>query len=227
LYAESRSNRNDKKMKRIRSWFGEHPWVCAAFLLGIGLGLLIALPILPFKLPDSSAQLISAFLGAAIAVTGAMWVTSHKERKFRSELRLAIHSVYISYKFALFERLDKLKASERQTQPLSSGDTEILESAKRMSEITKKSIEDLRPAFQSTPMDFIIYRQLIGAMDGIIRYFDVEAERQETRVKRVSQERQTEFNRPNLPKVKPSPFSQEELHEAVKNADSVIDTVGK
>lgn len=214
-------------MNRLRAWLGEHPWVGTAFLAGIGLGLLIALPILPFKLPASSAQLIGAFLGAAIAVTGAMWISSHKEKKFRFELRLATKSVYETYKVTLFEGLEKLHAREGQTKPLGRDDIELLESAKRMSEVTKQSIEDLRPAFQSTPMDFIIYRQLIGAMDRIIRYFDAEFDRQKAREKREAQERQAHLNNPDMPKATPQPFSQKELNEGFEDADSVIGTVGK
>lgn len=56
-------------------------------LLGIGIGILLANPLLGFKLDSNAAALIGAALGAAITVLGAFVVTGATEIKTRRALK--------------------------------------------------------------------------------------------------------------------------------------------
>jgi hypothetical protein len=69
------------KLAAVFDWLHAHPWVIVAFCGGALAGVLICLPVIPWELPDSSANVIGAALGALIAVWGAAWVSLRKERE--------------------------------------------------------------------------------------------------------------------------------------------------
>jgi hypothetical protein len=81
-----------KSIRRFADWLRDYPWVATAFFAGAILGLLICLPLLPYELPESSANVIGAALGAVFAVWGAAWVADLKERKHQQYLVRAIES---------------------------------------------------------------------------------------------------------------------------------------
>lgn len=62
------------------------PSTWLAFLAGVGAGLLLRLPIWPYDLPESSAQLIGSCLGAAIAIIGAWWVADRQTQRRVADL---------------------------------------------------------------------------------------------------------------------------------------------
>jgi hypothetical protein len=211
----------------MQQWIYHHPWAITGFMLGIGIGILICLPLLPYTLPDSSAQLIGSFLGAGIAVTGAIWITTNKERQFRADLRLAAIVIYEPFMNSLAERMAGLFLLDGQTTPLDQIAMESMEFGRNLSKVTRPSFEDLRPAFASTPNDIIIHRLLLGAMDRFIAFFDAEVERDESRSIRHQQYRQSVLNRHDLLKTSPQPVKMQGLLEAIDNAKSVMDTVGR
>lgn len=214
-------------LTRLQHRIYEHPWAATALLLGIGIGIVVSQPIFPYTLPDSSAQLIGSFLGAAIAVTGAIWAASIKDRKFRADLRLATVVVYEPFINALSERMAGVVLLNGQTTPLDDISVEAIRSSKRMSEVTRSSLEDLRPAFSQTPNDYIVYRHLIGAMDRFVSAFDAELSRDESRRLRQAQDRQSHFNHPSLPRTIPEAVDTSDFEKAIRNAKSVMDTVGR
>lgn len=65
----------------MKEWLRDHPWVMTAFAIGALFGVLLCLPLLPYELPESAANVIGAALGAIFAVWGAAWITDAKERK--------------------------------------------------------------------------------------------------------------------------------------------------
>lgn len=211
----------------MQQWIYHHPWAITGLLLGIGIGILFCLPLLPYTLPDSSAQLIGSFLGAGIAVTGAIWVATSKERRFRADLRLAAIVIYEPFMNSLAERMADILPLNDQIAPLDAPSLEALQFGRNLSVVTHSSFEDLRPAFASTPNDIIIYRHLIGAMDRFISFFDAEMERDKSRSIRQSQEKQSIFNRPDIPKTIPQPVNMQGLMAAIDNAKAVMDTVGR
>ena len=212
---------------RIHHWNQEHPWALTGFFLGIGVGIILCLPLLPFTLPDSAAQLIGSFLGAAIAVTGAIWVTTSKERKFRADLRLAAIVIHEPFIQSLAERMARIVLLDGQTTPLDQSAIESLAYGKNLATVTRSSFEDLRTAFSSTPNDIIIHRHLLGAMDRFVAFFDAELKRDQSRRMRESQEGQSIFNRPDMPKATPEPVNVGGLLSAIDNSKAVMDTVGR
>lgn len=212
---------------RMQQWGHDHPWATTGFFLGIGFGILLCQPLLPSPLPDSSAQLIGSFLGAAIAVTGAIWVTTIKDRRFRTDLRLAAIVIYEPFLNSLAERMTGIIAIDGQTAPLDQAAADSLAFGKKLSGVTRASFEDLRPAFASTPNDIIVHRHLLGAMDRFNAFFDAEFERDRSRIQRQQEDRQAAFNRPDMTKTVPQPVNVHDLKEAIEYSEAVMDTVGK
>ena len=212
---------------RVSHWSHGHPWALTGFFLGVGVGVIFCLPLLPFTIPDSAAQLIGSFLGAAIAVSGAIWVTTIKERKFRSDLRLAAIVIHEPFIDSLAERMADIVLLNGQTAPLDQSAIESLEFGKNLATVTRSSFDDLRPAFSSTPNDIIVHRHLLGAMDRFIAFFDAELKRDQSRRMRRDQERQSIFNRPDMPRTTPAPVDAGALLAAIDNSKAVMDTVGR
>lgn len=67
--------------KGASEWLHFHSHLFTAFLIGVAVGVVFGLPLLPYKLPDTAAQILGAGLGAGIAVGGVSWVTNAKERQ--------------------------------------------------------------------------------------------------------------------------------------------------
>lgn len=215
------------RLTRIYHWGYEHPWALTGFFLGVGVGIIFCLPLVPFTLPDSAAQVIGSFLGAAIAVTGAMWVTTIKERRFRADLRLAAIVIHEPFLNSLAERMAGIVPLNGQITPLDQAATESLAFGRNLARVTRSSFEDLRPAFASTPNDIIVHRHLLGAMDRFIAFFDAELERDNSRRARQAEEGQSIFNRPDMPRTTPQPVDITGLSSAIDNLKSVMDTVGR
>jgi len=68
-------------MARTLDWIREHAWVGAVFCLGILFGLLICMPLVPWQLPESTANILGAALGSVVAVWGAAWMADRKDRR--------------------------------------------------------------------------------------------------------------------------------------------------
>lgn len=75
---------------RLTRWFRAHPWILTAFFCGAVLGLVLRMPVIPYQLPESTANILGAALGALAAVWGAAWIADHKERDQRDKAVRAI-----------------------------------------------------------------------------------------------------------------------------------------
>lgn len=84
-------------MGKMLGWVHDHPWVVVSFLSGTFVGALIALPLVPYSLPDSTANLIGAALGAGIAVWGAAWVSAAHARKAQTTALEVIKRISQTY----------------------------------------------------------------------------------------------------------------------------------
>lgn len=67
--------------------------------------MVLCLPLIPYKLPESSAQLLGSALGAFIAVTGAAWLARGSDRKRARTLatRTALAIEVVASQCLLFE----------------------------------------------------------------------------------------------------------------------------
>jgi len=217
---------NTSRFTRMQRWCHDYPWAITGFFLGIGVGILICLPLVPYVIPDSSAVLIGSFLGAGVAVTGALWVTTIKERRFRSDLRLAAMVIYEPFITAIEECMSTIVALAGQTVPLDITAKNALVRGKHLSEVTRASFENLRPAFATTPNDIIVHSHLLGAMDCFIAFIDAETQRDISRSQQQQEVRQAALNNPNVRRTVPQPADINGLQEAIQNAESVMNTVG-
>jgi hypothetical protein len=217
---------NKSRFARMLQWCHDYPWAITGFFLGVGVGILTCLPLVPYVLPDSSAVLIGSFLGAGVAVTGAIWVTTIKERRFRADLRLAAIVIYKPFIFSIEECMSAIVALAGQTEPLDITAKNALVRGKNLSTVTRASFENLRPAFTTTPNDIIVHSHLLGAIDRFIGFIDAETQRDMSRNQRQQEDRQAAFNSPNVHRTVPQPVNTDSLQEAIKNAESVMSTVG-
>ena len=75
---------------QVRNWVNEHPWAVTAFGGGVFAGVLFCLPLVPYTLPDSAANILGAALGAVFAVWGAAWIARSGERRKAADFRTAV-----------------------------------------------------------------------------------------------------------------------------------------
>ena len=66
--------------RRVGTWLQAYPHTLISFCVGLGSGMAITMP-LGWRLPDSSATLIGAMIGAGAAVGGALWAANAKQRQ--------------------------------------------------------------------------------------------------------------------------------------------------
>lgn len=95
-------------MKALR-FFLRHSRTGLAFLIGVALGVLLAAPVLGFRLPSDLAAITGAVLGAAITVFGA-WSFAHtKEAAHLEALKKCTQSV-LQYPIGVLEFAEEREA---------------------------------------------------------------------------------------------------------------------
>lgn len=137
------------RFRKVSKWFAHHPWVATSFLVGIGTGMVLCLPILPVELPDSIAQIIGAGLGAGIAVGGAAWVAGNKARQHSAALRKLVELSSIIAVLSM-EKLDAhLETLQDAAAPLPDDAHRALEGTALAYERCADALTSLVPAFQT------------------------------------------------------------------------------
>jgi hypothetical protein len=76
-------------------WLRHHPWMPAIFAAGMLAGVVFRFPLVPWELPESTANILGAALGAIFAVWGAAWVSDLKERQGHMHAANAIVSTVV------------------------------------------------------------------------------------------------------------------------------------
>lgn len=147
-----------KTLRQTAGWLRSHPWIATSFCAGVIAGLLLCLPLLPYEMPDSSASVIGAALGAVFAVWGAAWVADLKESKHRSYLVRAIEStvepalMYVEQFGVGLEQIIKKGSGvtrEERAARIQSSLTESGPVTERLSEMESR-LEFLIPLFSSS-----------------------------------------------------------------------------
>lgn len=100
-------------MASWRGWVRDHPWVIVSFLVGTFVGLMVTLPLVPYSLPDGTANLVGAALGAGIAVWGAAWITGSHSRKARSTALEVMQRIATPYLKSIEELHHAMDSSPR------------------------------------------------------------------------------------------------------------------
>lgn len=73
-------------IRRPIDWCRDNPMVLLALCVGFLAGLLFLMPLIPYRLPDSTANIVGAAVGAAIAVLGAVLASDYRDRAQRRQL---------------------------------------------------------------------------------------------------------------------------------------------
>lgn len=108
-------------------WVSSHPWALVFGALGLGIGVLIALPVFQTSLLDGAGDIIGAAIGSFLAVGVAAWISTaiqNKERAESAELLLetfapllksfndSLHAYYLVERGDFGSRLDQAKSGE-------------------------------------------------------------------------------------------------------------------
>jgi hypothetical protein len=131
------------------------PLLIAACVLcggvGVLVGVLLCMPLIPYTVPESYAALLGAALGSIITVGGAWWLATNKERHERAEGRALIRKELWAFRTEFAQTLSDLGPALDQGQEGDHLDRaqERLQAVGNQAIAAMGSIDDLRPVFAS------------------------------------------------------------------------------
>lgn len=131
------------------------PLLIAACVLcggvGVLVGVLLCMPLIPYTVPESYAALLGAALGSIITVGGAWWLTTNKERHERAEGRALIRKELWTFRTEFAQTMTDLGAALDQGQDgdLLDAVQQRLQAVARQATAAIGSIDDLRQVFAS------------------------------------------------------------------------------
>lgn len=160
----------------LSRWVAAHPWALVFGALGLGVGVLIALPVFQTSLIDGAGDIIGASIGSFLAVGVAAWIstaTQNKERAESAELLLetfapllesfneALHAYY------LVERGD---FGPRVTQGKSDEISSKFKITLNKLGALKRRQKSLKPVYFSLgPIGHLAYADMTRALDSSIQ----------------------------------------------------------
>ncbi|CAN7394598.1 hypothetical protein LJR143_002228 [Pseudoxanthomonas sp. LjRoot143] len=117
--------------------------------VGVLLGALFCMPIVPYTIPESSAALLGAAVGSLVTVSAAWWLSTHKERQARAEGRELIRRQLWAFRTEFAQAMDDVAAalSEGQDSERWEPLRKRLEGVSGQAPAAMGSIDDLRPLF--------------------------------------------------------------------------------
>jgi hypothetical protein len=134
-------------MISMRNWLRDHPWIGTAFVAGVLAGMVMCLPLVPYKLPDSIANLLGAALGAALAVWGAAWISEHKERQKLTAAKEVLRQVLDPVSKLTDTLIYDLEAVREAPSPEAYGRIRKASTVlSRATQVFEERMEDLQPA---------------------------------------------------------------------------------
>lgn len=119
--------------------------------VGVLVGVLLCMPLIPYTVPESYAALLGAALGSLITVSGAWWLATSKERHERAEGRALIRKELWAFRTEFSQTMMDLEAALNQGQDGSLLDDaqQRLQAVSNQAILAMGSIDDLRTVFAS------------------------------------------------------------------------------
>lgn len=81
-------------MIKVGNWMKGNAKALTFLMIGIFLGLLISAPLLPWHLPDSTANLLGAAIGSSFTVFAAAWIVDSRERQKAEDAKDLIRQTF-------------------------------------------------------------------------------------------------------------------------------------
>lgn len=133
--------------------------------VGVLLGVLFCMPLVPYEIPESSAALLGAALGSLVTVGAAAWLATHKERHARAEA-----VAFIRREMGLFQ-LEYAQALEAAAHAVDLDQNRLNEAHVRLMALwsrigpTLEILEMLKPVFASVgPHGLVCHWGIVQAL---------------------------------------------------------------